>query len=383
MGFTFRLFLSELKRSIFFLPRIIICAAVLFAFLAAVMFFGTKTQSSDIRVKVGCYNPDNDTYIDMLVNMVSEMDSVKSICVLEKVQDKQVLLDGIKSGAYYGGIIFPENYIQGITDGTNEPAKVIVPKGGNNEVFRQLVSIGSDMLVSVQAGIYSAADGKKLSRTQILGINLEYINFVLGRSKLFERVSWSAYGSLSIAQYYCIMALSLLTLFIGTGLSFLFYDYNASFKSYCRLWGYNGALMLVLKQALVFGITAAVTVPAVIFADKYIPVINVNYVMLFSGIFLASQTVTCFYTVFGGSAVVLLSGFTAAAGFLSGCFVPLVYLNESGLDKFCDFLPVYKITQCFSTLYTYRGGSVDILPMIIAVYGITAVVCFVKKRVES
>ena len=63
--------------------------------------------------------------------------------------------------------------------------------------------------------------------------------------------------------------------------------------------------------------------------------------------------------------------------------MPLVYLNESGLDKFCDFLPVYKITQCFSTLYTYRGGSVDILPMIIAVYGITAVVCFVKKRVES
>ncbi|MBQ9604207.1 MAG: ABC transporter permease, partial [Firmicutes bacterium] len=368
MKFTFTLFLSELKRSLFFLPRIFVCAAVLFVFLGAVMFFGTKPAENDMRVKVLCYNPDNDTYIDMLINMVSEMDSVKSICTFEKTDSEQSVYDGIRSGKYYGGIIFPKDYIQGITDGTNEPAKVIVPRGGDNEVFRQLVSVGSDMLVSVQAGIYAAADGKSLSRTQIIGINLEYINFVLGRSKLFERVSWSPYGTLSLAQYYCIMALSLLSLLIGTALSFLFYEYSEGFKSYCRLWGYNGVFMLLLKQTLVFGITAAVTLPAAMLADKYIPVINFNYPMLFAGIFIASQTVTCFYTVFGGSAVVLLAGFTAVTGFFSGCFVPLVYLTESGLDKFCGLMPVYKITQCFSTLYTYRAGNVNILPMVLRIY---------------
>ena len=268
MRFTFRLFLSELKRSFLFLPRIIVCTAVLFAFLGAVLFFGTKPKDGDMRVKVVCYNPDNDTYIDMLINMVSEMDSVKSICTFEKTDSEQEIYDGIRSGKYYGGIIFPKDYIQGITYGTNEPAKVIVPRGGDNEVFRQLVSVGSDMLVSVQAGIYAAADGKKLSRTQIISINLEYINFVLGRNKLFERVSWSPYGSLSLAQYYCIMALSLLSLLIGTGLSFMFYEYSEGFKSYCRLWGYNGVFMLALKQTVIFCITAAVTLPAAALADK-------------------------------------------------------------------------------------------------------------------
>ena len=71
--------------------------------------------------------------------------------------------------SFESGIIFPENYIQGIMDGSNTPAVIIVPQGSDNSVFRRLVSVGSDMLITVQAGIYAAADGKRPNSVPLSG----------------------------------------------------------------------------------------------------------------------------------------------------------------------------------------------------------------------
>ena len=212
MKLTFNLFLLELKRTLKFLPRLILCAAVIFAFLFAVLYIGEKNGAEqDQRVKIGYYDPDNDdTYIPFLVNAVNEMESVKTICVLEKAGSEQDVRDGIKSGKYYGGVIFPNDYVRGIMHGNYEPAKVIVPGGNNNALFRRLVAVGSDMLVSVQAGIYSLSDsvsqtGKTLSKSELLGINMEFARLVMSRNKLFSYENWSPYEALDFARYYCVM----------------------------------------------------------------------------------------------------------------------------------------------------------------------------------
>lgn len=385
MRLTFSLFLLELKRTVKFLPRLVLFAALIFAFLFSVIYIGEKRgEKPDTRVKIGYFAFDeNDVYIPMLVNMVNEMDSVKSICVLESADSEQQVYDGIKSGKYYGGVIFPQNYVQNIMSGIDDPARVIVPKGSNNAVFRRLVKIGSDMLISVQAGIYSTADGKKLTRSELLSINLEYVNFVLGRNSLFKKENWSAYGVFSFAQYYCVMFLSLLSVLIGAGLSFLFYDYGSGFKSYCKLWQYNGVIMLLLKQLLVFVITAAVIVPSLIFIDKNLPFVEQDYLMIIAALFISSQLTACFYTVFGGNAVMLITVFGIVTGFLSGCFIPLVYLGGTGLDKLCVFMPVYTVSECYATLYTYNAENVNILPMSAAIYAVTFAVCAVKRKFEQ
>ena len=384
MKLTFGLFLLELKRTLKFMPRILLCAAALFIIAALVLRFGGSEPDADAaKVKIGYYNPGDDTYISMLVNMVSEMDSVKSICVLEAADSEQSVYDGISSGKYYGGIVFPENYIQGIMDGSNTPARVIVPQGSNNSVFRRLVSVGSDMLVSVQAGIYAAAEGKHLSRTQLLDINMEYVNFCMGRSKLFVSENWSPYGALSLKQYYCAALLALFCMLIGAGLSFMFYDYGHGFKSYCKLWQYNGVLMLLLKQIVVTLIIAVFTIPALMLINDFQPFVEYKYVNIAAAVFICGQLITCFYTVFGGSAVLILTAFTLVTGFFAGCFVPTVYLSGAGLDKISSFMPVYTVFQCFSSLFTYHSAKTAFVPMIIGIYAVTLVLSLIKKGVRQ
>lgn len=366
------------------MPRILLCAAALFIVAFVLLYFGgTKTDKDAAKVKIGYYAPDGDSYISMLINMVTEMDSVKSICVLESADSKQAVYDGIKDGRYYGGVIFPENYIQGIMDGTNTPAVVVVPQGSNTSVFRRLVSVGSDMLVSVQAGIYAAAEGKRLSRTQLLGINMEYVNFVMGRSRLFVKESWSPYGTLDMAQYYCAAALSLFCMLIGTVLSFMFYDYGQGFKSYCRLWQYNAAVMFVLKQILVTLVIALFAVPAMLLINERVPFVEIKYIEAAAAIFICGQLVTCFYTVFGGSAVLLLTGFTLAGAFFAGCFVPAVYLSGAGLDKVSVFMPMNTVFKCFSSLYSYRVPQTNFVPMAIGIYAAAAAAGIIKGRVRQ
>ena len=134
---TFHLFMLELKRTIKFLPRIAAVVFIIAAVLAVLLFAGEKSSERPVgKVTVGYYSPDDDAYVAMIINMVSEMDGVKSICVLEKAADEKDIYDGIKSKKYYGGIIFPKEYVQGIMYGNNTPARIIVPRGNNNFVFR-------------------------------------------------------------------------------------------------------------------------------------------------------------------------------------------------------------------------------------------------------
>lgn len=385
MKLTFKLFLLELKRTLKFMPRILLCAAALFVIAALLLHFGTNESegSNAVKVKIGYYDPNNDNYINMLMNMVSDMDSVKSISQFEPVDSEKALYDGILSGKFYGGIIFPDNYIQGIMDGSNTPAIIIIPQGSKNSVFRRLVSVGSDMLITVQAGIYAAAEGKRLSRSQLLGINMEYVNFVMGRSKLFVRESWSPYGTLGLKQYYCAAALSFLCMLIGIGLSFMFYDYGAGFKSYCKLWQYNGVFMLILKQLSVSVVITLFAIPALIAVNNYVPFVEIKITAVAAAIFICGQLITCFYTVFGGSAVLLLTAFTFVTGFIGGLFVPTVYLSGSGLDKISPFMPANIVLNCFTSLYTYHAPKTFFLQTVIAVYAVTLAACAVKRGADK
>ncbi len=384
MKLTFKLFLLELKRTLKFMPRILLCAAALFIIAALLLRFGTSDKGDgSVKVKIGYYNPNNDNYINMVMNMAAEMESVKATAVFEAAESKQAVYDGISNGKFYGGIVFPDNYVQGIMDGSNTPAVIIVPKGSKNSVFRRLVSVGSDMLVSVQAGIYAAAEGKRLSRSQLLGINMEYVNFVMGRSKLFVCESWSPYGSLSIKQYYCASAMAFLCMLLGAGLSFMFYDYGSGFKSYCRLWGYNGIFMLFLKQIAVSAVIFAAALPALFIINNYVPFVEIRPFEVISAIFICGQLITCFYTVFGGNAVLILTAFTLVSGFVGGLFVPVVYLSGTGLDRLSAFMPINTVFNCFASLFSYRLPKLSVLPMAAAVYAVTFVICALKRGAEK
>ena len=384
MKLTFGLFLLELKRTLKFMPRILLCAAALFIIAALLLRFGVKDNDSGdaAKVKIGYYNPNNDYYIAMVINMAEEMESVKSISRFEAAESKKAVYDGISSGKYYGGIIFPDNYVQGIMDGSNTPAVIIIPQSSKNSIFRRLVSVGSDMLISVQAGIYAAGEGKRLSRSQLLGINMEYVNFVMGRSKLFVRESWSPYGTLSIKQYYCASALTFLCMLLGICLSFMFYDYGAGFKSYCKLWQYNGVFMLLLKQLTVSIVVSFFAVLALFAVNKYVPFVEIKPAAAISAIFICAQLITCFYTVFGSSTVLLLTAFTLVTGFIGGLIVPPAYLGGTGLDKISAYMPANMIVRCFSSLYTYHAPNINIFYMSAVIYAVTFAACALKRGVQ-
>lgn len=386
MRLTFKLFLLEIKRIAVFIPRLLIGCVLLTAVVCSAVALSQQTdESTDTKLTIAYYKSDSDSdfYVSMLINMVSEMDSVKDLCTFVPASSKQQIYDDIALGKIYGGIIFPESYVQGIMRGENNPAVIIIPKGRGelNPVFQQLVSIGSDMLVSVQAGIYAVNDcNTRVTKENIRDINMAYINSVLNRNKLFRQESWSAFGTLSSKQYYCGTGLAMLCLLCGICFGFMFNDYGKGFADYCRLWGYNGFVMLLLKQLLVMMfMTALFVTPAMVFINKAVPFININRGNIFVAVVISSQIITGIYYIFGSSGTLILALFSVVSGFLSGCFIPLVYLSSTYFERVCHFIPSYYMAENFLSLYSYNSNvNTQAIVCIPVLYAILAVCMAVK-----
>ena len=56
-----------------------------------------------------------------------------------------------------------------------------------------------------------------------------------------------------------------------------------------------------------------------------------------------------------------------------------MYLSKTGLDKLCEFMPIYTVSKCFSSVYTYGEVKTNAMPMIAAIYAVTFIICMLKN----
>ena len=227
----FRLFLTDLKRiKQRFLPLVLI-TLILAVGLSVVVLLSNRllyNEQAIEPVNVGLVADASSPYAKMAYSMVSEMDSYQATCRFIEIASEDQGRQMLENGEIKALIIIPDNIINSIMYGEDNPITVIYNQDGTletytlNEVFKST----SSMLATAQAAttiIYQGAYQLGLPDYALDQIAADadtlYMDFVLSRTELYVKEELQLTGAYSPYQYY--MASGLLLLLFFSGIVFL------------------------------------------------------------------------------------------------------------------------------------------------------------------
>lgn len=352
-------FRLELKRACKRLPHMAAGAIVLMVMLGTIAFTASKMLYGEAavgRITIGVVLPDQDLLSKKLVSMLGSLDSVKSSCDFQYMDEDQAV-KLLKNGKIYGFMSVPKDFVQSIMNGTNMPVTITLAGGRTLEsgIFKELTQAGARTLGSAQAGIYA---GDQLLETyglesltgQLeLDLNKLYMEYSLPREDYFGTVRVRATGDVDPLTFYGISGFVLYLLLAAIPVS-----------------GYLAPQSRVMSQKLSLmgvgpwtGTAARIVGLAALMAAAALPVLAAAVQMEFTELcwqvfpalalvcLSAASMVLFFYeaagTLMGG--VLLLFLGSVVLLFLSGGFLPLVFLPAA----------VQALAPCLPTTILLNG----------------------------
>ena len=371
----------EIKRAIKVLPRFVAGAIVLVAILGTIAFSASKLLYRDQvmnRITIGVALPEEDTIARKAVDMLTSLDSVKSLCdfvYLEEEAGRQQL----REGALNALMVVPEDFIKDVITGVNTPIIIIFPDrpGIEEMVFKELTDAGAKTLSVAQAGIY-AADGlciaygipESVPEAEAV-LNRMYLAYALPRADYFRDAAVSATGDVTVVQYYAISAAVLCLLFCGIPLA-----------SFCRpdqkVLRQKLAAVRITEPLQVLAKMLAVTVLLLLIAGTGAAVLLTRGAIVFeirlAGALLLAATVTstvivAIYSVSGSPTAGVIGLFWLTIGmlFLSGGLVPSAFLPDS-IRQIGSFMPTSALSE---VLKVFAGVDIAVSAYIrLAAWGV-------------
>ena len=195
---------------------------------ASVAIVTTRTDSeTDVRTDA---NPDFMT--TLAVNTVSQMESVKLLADFSYITQEEAdrgLADGSVDAAIY---IAPDTY-NDINNGINTPVTVKLSAAAaslERNLFASLVSAGVRMIRTVEASVYTpyrlSESAELTAEPAAIGDMIFdlYLKLALGRTSLWQAESVSAFGNLTLLQFYMISGFVLFLMLFGIGFRVFYSD---------------------------------------------------------------------------------------------------------------------------------------------------------------
>lgn len=362
------------------LKRAVIPIIVFFAIIGMIAFcaFNNAEESSgEPLVKIG-YAANDDMLTRLAISYVESMESVKSLCSLEKM----TVADGksrLEEGELSALIVLPENVVEEILSGSNTPATVYIPKSAadgagegvtGSRIFEELANSGIGMLQTAQAQIYAATDlsakfeqGERL-QSMYDDINRFNLELVGGREKLFKRKLLSATENNSYAVYYAGAFLALLALLAGMFIGGFSKRSRLQQRMIKRRAGVAYAAQLLCRAM------AAVPLIMVIFIVPLLlpllPKVNELLSYAFSGgnaaelltvalmclLFTAVYAQLVYQLVEEAQGGFVIFGISAVfQGYMAGCFIPVSLLPDIVI-RIGKYLPASYLRTGFMMLFT-------------------------------
>lgn len=364
----------ECKRAAALLPGILVKAIVLVLTISMIAFCAGKvffSQEEEKQISIGFVADDN-ALTDMLLMFIENMESVKKWCDLVPVTEEEGLAM-LEQGELLGLAVLPENVVEEIISGRNEPAKLylsedLAPLG---MVFDELASAAVRLLQVAQAQIYAAydlAEEWNVSSSELSEmcnkINLLNLQIALSRESFFETTQLSVTGQDSFMTYYGGALLTLYLLFAG--LFFGKYIKRSSLEQEML-----EKRMGISKSAQLFG-RILVTV-ALLFVVLLLPLpllicahgsgilritLSVQSIcLLVLVLFCIAAMLQLIYMISDNHrfAVLLVGMNGVIMGYLTGCFLPTPLLPRI-VERISVFLPVYYIKYAVTMLFATRDG---------------------------
>jgi len=314
------------------LRRRIVIAVVLILCIALPLCIGPAMESmfadgvSFSGMTVAVTAPEGSPAPKMIEEYVGKMRDVNEYCNFQAMdyEEAEILL---RDGKITAIVVLPNRFFTGVMTGTNPDVELIVTADHPMEsvMIYWLGQSLTDILSAAQAGIYAVLDSydEQLpdSMTKddvVLGINMKYIVWTLGRGDMFRIREFSAVQAMPIAMHYGLSLLAYLCLSLAPLFAALYMGSRLTHLRRLRCLGYGSVFHFVST-------VAACTV--VIFAVAVIPVwlmVRGNVI----GTILTVAAFAVFCALFGSLCCLLTTG--AANSGLLAFSVALLSLGASG-----------------------------------------------------
>lgn len=342
----------ELKRAWRRLPHLY-AGAIMLLFMAGViallssrMLYGDQVVG---RVAVGVSLPREDVLAKQVIQMISSLESVGSICDFEYM-DRESCFEELDKGNLYAVLDVPEGFVEAIMNGTNIPVKVWLSEdaGVEGKLFRELADAGALTLSASQAGIYAGNElyhimGLEEAIGQLeRDLNERYMDYSLGRAGYFRHQDVRATGDVSTAQFYKI-SVYVLFLFLGAiPVSGYLKPLGKAMRQKLKTAGIGTGYQAAVKVTAMGSLLAAATLP-VLLAAVWLEQAEGSFLLAVAWMLscgTAAAVVVLLYELAGSllGGIMLLFFIITVQHFLAGGFLPSVFLPAS-IQRIAGWLP--------------------------------------------
>lgn len=373
MKMYLKLLRAESRRMAGRLPGIVARAAVMILALGVLAVCAVKTDSRARRVSpftIGYSVEEGDQLGALAVFYIEHMESMAGLCQFVQVEPEEgeMMLERGRIAAY---ICFPARFVEKIIDGTNEPVLIQMPSKPTVEsaLFRDVAKAGAQMLSVSQAEIYASGSlAESYGQPEWIpqmqdDINTWNIRLTLNREELFRERILSATGQATALEYGAASALALCLFLWGILCSsFLIPEPEALMQMISRAgvarWQQILAKYLVMTAVLF--LFSLLYLAGIRIGESYGLPLSVDFdsLSVWRGVLavclcVASILIGCCYLApQETSAVLLIFWLAVLLLFLSGGFLPSVFLPES-LRTVAGYLPGVWLLKEVSSLFTW------------------------------
>lgn len=394
----------EIKRVLRFLPHIVVGALALCFIIGIISFSASKVlyeKKDKNKVNIAIAMPKDEQSAKILISIIKNMKSIKENCNFIEVDNEGEAYKKIENNEAYGAIIIPTNFVRDILEGTNTPATVMIPNKSSIEsmLIKELIDGGTKTLACSQAGIYAIyyeyeqAYHERLTKALQDNINIKYMDHTLQRENYFNHIKISATGELTAIEYYACAGLVLFMLLLGMSFSKYLSPSNKTFYEKLKPYGISEGIIAFARIISVFIVYVIIAFIAfVVYAAicKYsgndIRTFRlIDYLSLLFVILCVSSFIVCIFTILESqiSGTLLLFIISIAMNFISGGFIPTVFLPKS-MQTLEPYMFTSVLCKQIGNIFLEQvdvNGFLLALGMLIALYMITAWIVIIKERI--
>lgn len=385
---------------------------VLFAFLAVIIAYaGARSlYGSDhlFYFKIAAVLPENDSMVTLGYNMLMEMGGIEEYCEIIDA-DEETAIKLLKQGDVYCVIYIPEGFVEDVLNGTNTPAKLILPDnlGLETVIFKSVLNAGASSLAYAQAGVYAVSDVYYMydlraeADDAIDRVNQDYFRFVFNRNTFNKITTLESTDVLSLSQFYLCCGLTLFILFLGLILGdFIKLESRTTtlmlsragipviFTTICKtlILAFMQSLMIIVILLIgKFTISSFASGKTIRLINSFVFSVNLTNILK---IFVCELVATSFIiTVFeaagtGLYGILALFIINCAMMFASGLIIPSAYLPEF-ITKAAYILPTTRIKEILSSMYTGDLSIGSVAAIVISLIVMTLLSSAINKLYQK
>lgn len=346
-----RYLLLQLKRLVRILPPVLLVAAVLFGCMSlAYDAIGriSNDAGEQAKFKVGLVGTAGDSYMQMGLAAVESFDSTRFSVEFDQMEEKEAEA-AMRWGKLAAFIQFPEGFMDAAMYGDIMPIKFVTSVGSDglvSMVKEELTGVVEIMIAHTQKGIYgagaAAGDHGGNAGAAIDGISLQYVEFIISRSKGYKVVEIGTFDGLGMDGYLisglCIVLFMLICLIFAPAMIRRDQAMARMLKSRSRPVWLQVLCDFAVYMVGLLGIACVVLLLLLIRPEAQIS---------------ATMILQCLPVVFSLGAIsflmyeaasdlisgVLMQFFvTLVLCFVSGCLYPITFFPD-GVQKIAGYLP--------------------------------------------